>query len=511
MSYKNYKFTAAAHDYHSPYLRNIIWARSSNGYPELLGIPKIAWGIASRDNHIAYLLDMDTWTKAHEALRQKVEADNKTVERLIDIANEHGEKMNLWTEENVFNRDLTKLNGQELIYLLNTFGEMQAKEYTYGTALPVLDYLGFSFIEGNLNQILKAMVPEHDFTKYFSLFTEPAYPSFARDQETDLLKLMTKYYGEQDWIDDIKTKTLDEIKTLFPDFYTDLEKHTAKHAWVYYVYMGPAFTEQNFLGFVKEYLHQNVNPTDKLKQIEARYQKIKQGKAEFFAKFKLNEFQRAILNLAGKFVWAKPRRKDYQTKSYYHIEKLMREIAKRLSISLEQARSAPWDMLKDSLVDGKQIDINILNDIRKLHIVLGNDDGSVSLLRGKEAEDYFANQIISESMDSATLDLKEIKGVCACPGKVKGVVKVINVPEDMPKMDEGNILVSTATTPSIVPAMKQAAAIITDEGGLTCHASIISRELLIPCVVGMKIATKTLKDGDMVEVDAEKGIVTKLI
>ncbi|MHB8830733.1 MAG: PEP-utilizing enzyme [Patescibacteria group bacterium] len=508
MSYKNYTFTAAAHDYHSPYLRNVIWTRSSNRYPELLGIPKITWGIASRNNHIAYIIDMDTWTKAHDALKQKVEADNKTVEHLIDMANEHGEKMNKWTEENVYQRDLTKLTGQELIDLLNTFGEMQAKEYTYGTALPVLDYLGFSFVEGNLNQILKAKVPEQDFTKYFSLFTEPAYPSFARDQETDLLKLMAKYYGKAGWIDDMKSKTLDEIKTLHPDFYADLEKHTVKHAWVYYVYMGPAFTEQNFLGFVKEYLHQNVNPTDKLNQMEARYQEIKKSKDEFMAKVELDDFQRAILNLAGKFVWAKPRRKDYQTKSYYHIEKLMREIAKRLSISLEQARSAPWDMLKESLVDGKPIDINILNDIRKFHIVLGNDDGSVSLLRGQEAEDYSAKQIIRESTDLDTQGLKEIKGVCACPGKVKGIVRIINVPEDMSKMEEGNILVSTATTPSIVPAMKQAAAIITDEGGLTCHASIISRELLIPCIVGMKIATKVLKDGDMVEVDAEKGLVT---
>jgi len=66
------------------------------------------------------------------------------------------------------------------------------------------------------------------------------------------------------------------------------------------------------------------------------------------------------------------------------------------------------------------------------------------------------------------------------------------------------------TQPEFLPAMKKASAIITDEGGLTCHAAIISRELGIPCIIGTKIATKVFKDGDIVEVDATRGIVTML-
>jgi len=95
----------------------------------------------------------------------------------------------------------------------------------------------------------------------------------------------------------------------------------------------------------------------------------------------------------------------------------------------------------------------------------------------------------------------------AYPGYVKGNVKRVDMPEDMGKMEEGDILVSTATTPSIVPAIRKAGAIITDEGGITCHAAIVSREFKIPCVVGTKIATKVLKDGDLVEVDANKGVI----
>jgi len=66
------------------------------------------------------------------------------------------------------------------------------------------------------------------------------------------------------------------------------------------------------------------------------------------------------------------------------------------------------------------------------------------------------------------------------------------------------------TNPNMMPLIRKAKAIITDEGGITCHAAIISRELNIPCIIGTKIATKVLKDGDRVEVDADKGIVRKL-
>ncbi|MEW6408479.1 MAG: PEP-utilizing enzyme [Patescibacteria group bacterium] len=80
----------------------------------------------------------------------------------------------------------------------------------------------------------------------------------------------------------------------------------------------------------------------------------------------------------------------------------------------------------------------------------------------------------------------------------------------MAKMRKGDILVSIATDPDIVPAMKKASAIVTEQGGVTSHAAIVSREMRIPCVIGTKIATKVLRDGDLVEVDATKGLVRKL-
>ncbi len=104
----------------------------------------------------------------------------------------------------------------------------------------------------------------------------------------------------------------------------------------------------------------------------------------------------------------------------------------------------------------------------------------------------------------------DLRGMSASIGTATGKAKIILSPKDFHKMQQGDVLVTHMTRPEFVPIMKKAAAIVTDEGGITCHAAIISRELGIPCVVGTKIATKTLKDNDTIEVRANHGLVRKL-
>jgi len=107
--------------------------------------------------------------------------------------------------------------------------------------------------------------------------------------------------------------------------------------------------------------------------------------------------------------------------------------------------------------------------------------------------------------------LKEIKGQSVIKREsVRGTVKRVMSSAQIGKVKEGDIIVSPMTLPDFLPAMTKAAAIVTDEGGMLCHAAIVARELKKPCIIGTKIATEVLKDGDLVEVDAEKGIVKKL-
>ena len=118
------------------------------------------------------------------------------------------------------------------------------------------------------------------------------------------------------------------------------------------------------------------------------------------------------------------------------------------------------------------------------------------------------NKKAKDTLDDIKIaDTPYLTGAGASPGIASGTVKILKSPKELNKVKEGDVLVAKMTSPDYVPAMKKAAAIVTDEGGQTSHAAIVSRELGIPAVVGSREATKKLKDDQMVTVDGEKGHV----
>jgi phosphohistidine swiveling domain-containing protein len=104
-------------------------------------------------------------------------------------------------------------------------------------------------------------------------------------------------------------------------------------------------------------------------------------------------------------------------------------------------------------------------------------------------------------------DTSDVKGVTGNKGKAVGIVRVIIATDDFHKMQQGDVLVTPMTTPDFVILMQKSCAIVTDMGGRLSHAAIVSRELGKPCVIDTKFATQILKDGDLVEVDADNGVV----
>ena len=114
-----------------------------------------------------------------------------------------------------------------------------------------------------------------------------------------------------------------------------------------------------------------------------------------------------------------------------------------------------------------------------------------------------------ETEEGSSSDLGDVlvRGLGASPGMASGNVKIVLDIDELDKIQDGDIMVTTMTTPDMVPAMRRASGIVTDEGGVTCHASIISRELGIPCVVGTGDATTTLKENSGVTLDGKKGLV----
>jgi pyruvate, water dikinase len=102
-----------------------------------------------------------------------------------------------------------------------------------------------------------------------------------------------------------------------------------------------------------------------------------------------------------------------------------------------------------------------------------------------------------------------VQGLAASSGRGSGVVRVLQSPDEGERLEAGEVLVAPMTSPDWVPTMRRAAAIVTDGGGMTCHAAIVSRELGIPAVVGARNATTVLRDGELVTVDGAEGTVTE--
>lgn len=135
-------------------------------------------------------------------------------------------------------------------------------------------------------------------------------------------------------------------------------------------------------------------------------------------------------------------------------------------------------------------------------------DGNLFLLQSRPITTLGnAEEAADDDVDLEVL----IRGLGASPGLASGVVKVVKSLDELDKIQDGDVMVVAMTTPDMVPAMKRANGIVTDEGGVTCHAAIISRELGIPCVVGTGDATSALKEGSEVTADGKKGLVYKEI
>lgn len=185
------------------------------------------------------------------------------------------------------------------------------------------------------------------------------------------------------------------------------------------------------------------------------------------------------------------------TNHYYDL------LFKRLSVLSD----IPFENLRVLLVKDikPKLDEDYLRELiekRKEFVLETYIDGKNQLFSGKEAEYIYS--ILKKQFESSS---NIIKGTTASKGDIKGTVRIIMGESHFSKFRKGDILVAPMTRPEYLPIMKKAIGIITDEGGITCHAAIVSRELGIPCIIGTQIATKTLRDGQLVELDTKNGII----
>ncbi|OIO51863.1 hypothetical protein COY93_00285 [Candidatus Uhrbacteria bacterium CG_4_10_14_0_8_um_filter_58_22] len=187
------------------------------------------------------------------------------------------------------------------------------------------------------------------------------------------------------------------------------------------------------------------------------------------------------------------------------LDVILKEMAVRFGLPVDDLCFYTMDELVSLIDTGQKIEIQE----RRAGYVLWKSHGEKRIFSGErfgEIERYVDERMMSGQEDGV------LTGSVAFGGKVRGRVRILrhdkkDISKEVEKFVEGDILVTEMTRPDTVLACGKASAIVTDEGGVVCHAAIVARELKKPCIVGTKIATRVLKDGMIAEVDADRGIV----
>gem|GEM_PF-6689615 len=284
-----------------------------------------------------------------------------------------------------------------------------------------------------------------------------------------------------------------------------LSKHVKKWA---YIPVYAAFEPWNLNDYTHRLSQLNkAEASAKYKELLNHRQRTKRQKAEIYRRFRLDAKTKALATLLAKYLFWRISDETTIGLLTYSRKNFFNAICQRLYISPKQLLY----LIKEEVLPGfkgKELDLSLANDRMKGYAQIINPDG-VAVITGTDLEKLL-KQIKLVSAATAKQKSNVFAGTPANPGQATGTVKVVLDPGLIGKVKKNDILVTTNTTPAYVMAMKISGAILTEEGGITSHAAIVSRELGVPCVIGIPNITKFLKDGDKVEVDADSGTIKKL-
>ncbi len=278
---------------------------------------------------------------------------------------------------------------------------------------------------------------------------------------------------------------------------TSLERHQQKYYFLQNNYSGSKVLDVKLFQQRKKKLVPNIQ-----EMLRTQLAELKKQKQQLITQYKLDaEIQNIMQTVWQNALW-QDERKFYSLQSFHVKTVLLERIGELLGISFENLRMYLFGEITKLLQTGQEQTVET-----SCGFSFPNPFARLSQTESSEAWKNFANQKSSNSL------VKKLSGLVACKGKNLKVTQQVTIvfnPHTITEFPEGNILVAPMTSPDYVFLMRQASAVITDTGGLTSHAAILCREMNKPCIVGTKFATQLFKDGDLLEVDVNKGVI-KLI
>lgn len=426
-----------------------------------------------------------------EHVLDKIKKNSRFGQRINDEIRNHSDKLKKECVK-INEKFLLCLNNKEMTDYYLKLDSIHTELYTWGWLPNAVDMFHNNFTN-YLKSVLRKRLSEDKINPALVALSSSSEKSILQEEHESFLRLV------------VMAQTSPRPS---PSQERGLEiaikKHLKKYFYLKHLWLGVdgVYDFDYYIDEIEKYIKSGDNAAVILKKDEQSFKDSIKTKKALIKKIKLTKKEKELFDIYTEFSVTKVYRRDAQLFWAYKMDFVIGELARRLKIPVESARF----MFPKEIVNGlkKGLDSDFKKELkeRQKYCVYYAEKGRDFMFLGKEAKN------IEKSLENIEHgDITEISGQTACLGYAKGRVKVINSIQEMKKMQKGDILVSIATNPDIVPAMKLAAAIITEQGGITSHAAIVSRELNKPCIIGTKIAAKVLHDGDLVEVDANKGIV----
>lgn len=477
-------------------------------YPNQRGLKGL--GIRGDRNYLLYSYDGHgtMYYEAHEmelAAQSTFEhfqtAENKKA--FFDGIEEVLRKAHEWTQR-VDNLDFKSLTNQELAAIFLKANQFHGEIFTYYVVSQPYRIRKF---EEAIRKELEKRVAKSRVDHYMTILATSEKTTRVTDEEIDWLELVIAHQA-------VGSINLETIESNHPELWSAIQSHYEKYKIL-------TLGDGNWKYDISYFLHNLEADLGKpSKELASKLQKLKNQPREVAATKKrlieelyLNEETVALLEFLAevghtRFVM----RTDGWIPHVHSVILLDIQLSIRLDYDgnilnfmseeeLQQLaddwRSVPWETLEQRIGEHSEF-------------LLLNQNGEYRLIFGEEAGRMY-KELVPPIDHAAT---EELTGTTAVMGKITDRVSVYNWGDDLAeKIDiikKFPILVTGQTRPSMMPIIRLAKGIITDEGGVTSHAAIVSRELGIPSVIGTTHATKTFKDGDMVELDADTGVVRRV-
>lgn len=406
---------------------------------------------------------------------------------------------------NIPQTNLHKLSNEELWQIYERHYVIHGEYYTWAWIPVAVDMFHNNLTKRIKDYLLKKDVNPDKINEYLVNLTQPTKKSLIFIEQEDLLKIAIKIEEfDSALVSLFKNSSVEDIvKNLPSEILALVDLHYNKYYYTKHLWVSGEYTLVDYFNQLVDIFKTEQSPRIILEKQLLELDKTAQKKRQLLQDLKVEKKWVDIFEEFGDFMVTKIYRRYAQILAVHHMGPILKEIAKRFYITEKQVRFMRIVEVEDLLINNKCDENELLQRAKYCVYYAQSDDEKI--FAGVEAKN-----IMKTIEKPININVNELKGESGCVGYAKGKVKIVIRAEDMYKMEVGDILVSIATDPDIVPAMKKAAGIITEQGGVTSHAAIVSRELGIPCVIGTKIATKVFKDGDMVEVDANRGIVRKI-